>query len=102
MKRLLALLVIAASGSVQAETAVVGQESLVNLSQAFTEIQPGMPADVAIQLLGREPDQTTEIGAACGMLEILSWRGEQTKLIASDGVISSIILPNDSAITEKE
>ena len=99
MKRLLAILALSASSGVQAEPSQAPTHGLlhgllIDQDKNLEQIQPGMRADLAIQLLGRSPDQTTEIGAACGMLEILSWQDEQTKIITSGGIISSVIGPD--------
>jgi hypothetical protein len=57
---------------------------------AAQRIEPGMPAELAIRLLGRKPDSELSIGAACGMLEVLTWDGGRTRIITSDGVVSSV------------
>jgi hypothetical protein len=57
---------------------------------AAGRIEPGMPTYIAVGLLGREPDQAAEVGAACGMLDVLTWHQEQTRIVTSDGVVTSV------------
>ena len=92
---LLSGLVWACAG--QAQTTVLDQNSEDSPAasqasglQAAHLIEPGMSAADAISLLGRQPDGKTEIGAACGMLEVLTWGQEQTRVILSDGRVSSV------------
>ena len=54
-------------------------------------IELGMPLSAVIEMFGRDPDESTEIGAACGMLEIISWGPERTKIITNRGKVSSIV-----------
>ncbi len=54
------------------------------------QIDPGMPIARALELLGQPPDQTVEIGAACGMLEIMTWRQLDLKVIGVGGVVTSV------------
>ena len=53
-------------------------------------IRPGLSATAAIDLVGRPPDERHEIGAACGMLEVLSWGADEMRIISVDGVVSSV------------
>ncbi len=59
-------------------------------SQA-SRLQVGMPIAQAIELLGGNPDSETEIGAACGMLDVLTWAENGTKIISVDGTVTSIV-----------
>ncbi len=56
----------------------------------------GMPLAEALELLGKAPDSETEIGAACGMLDVLTWDEEGTRLISVDGTVTSIFESNKS------
>ena len=53
-------------------------------------VQPGMSVADAIRHLGRDPDHSSVVGAACGMLEVLAWDDLATRLVAVDGTISSV------------
>ncbi len=56
-----------------------------------SRLQVGMSIEEAIELLGSDPDSETEIGAACGVLDILSWDEDGTRIIGVDGTVTSIV-----------
>ena len=56
-----------------------------------SRLQVGMPIEQAIELLGGSPDDETEVGAACGMLDILTWDEDGTQIISVDGTVTSIV-----------
>jgi hypothetical protein len=58
---------------------------------AGKRVEVGMSLEEALEVLGKAPDSTVEIGAACGMLDVLTWEDEGTRLISVDGTISSIV-----------
>ena len=68
-----------------------GEPALWQAAISERRVELGMPVSTLIEMLGRDPDEITEIGAACGMLEIISWGPEQTKIIANRGKVSSIV-----------
>lgn len=63
-------------------------------------VVPGMPVETAIALLGREPDLSQEIGAACGMLEIMTWQDENVRLVTTGGSVTSVGANDPYAKTE--
>jgi len=101
MNRFLSALALLIGSGLQAQTLTPNPVSVNEADAvAIQQIEPkpiklGMSAAQAIHLLGREPDQQTVIGAACGMLEILSWQHEQTRIITSGGVVSSVSKPHE-------
>jgi hypothetical protein len=56
-----------------------------------SRLQVGMPIEQAIELLGGDPDSETEVGGACGMLDILTWDDDGTRIISVDGTVTSIV-----------
>jgi len=54
-------------------------------------LEVGMPIEQAIELLGGGPDSETEVGGACGMLDILTWDEDGTRIISVDGTVTSIV-----------
>ena len=54
-------------------------------------LEVGMPIELAIELLGGDPDSETEVGGACGMLDILTWDEDGTRIISVDGTVTSIV-----------
>ncbi len=54
-------------------------------------LQVGMPIEQAIELLGGNPDSETEVGGACGMLDILTWDENGTRIISVGGTVTSIV-----------
>jgi len=89
IQRLFVVLPLAIAGSLSAQENKPDKD-LPLANPMEQHIEPGMPAALAIRLLGREPDGKTEIGAACGMLEILTWRDEQTRIITNGGIVASV------------
>ncbi len=59
-------------------------------------LEVGMSLEEALELLGKDPDSESEIGAACGMLDVLTWDEEGTRLISVDGTVTSIHDTNSS------
>ena len=53
-------------------------------------LEVGMSLEEALELLGKAPDSESEIGAACGMLDVMTWDDEGTRLISVDGTVTSI------------
>ncbi|UCH46690.1 MAG: hypothetical protein JSU95_11265 [Betaproteobacteria bacterium] len=62
-------------------------------------LEVGMSLEEALELLGKDPDSESEIGAACGMLDVLTWDDEGTRLISVDGTVTSIY---ESGTSESE
>jgi hypothetical protein len=61
---------------------------------AFSEArrpEVGMSLQEALALVGDAPDSQEEVGAACGMLDVLTWDEEGTKIISVDGTVTSIV-----------
>ena len=56
-----------------------------------SRLEVGMPIEQAIELLGGDPDSETEVGGACGMLDILTWDEDGTRIISVDGTVTSIV-----------
>ena len=56
-----------------------------------SRLEVGMPIEQAIELLGGGPDSETEVGGACGMLDILTWDEDGTRIISVDGTVTSIV-----------
>jgi hypothetical protein len=53
--------------------------------------QVGMSVKQAIEMLGVGPDSETDVGAACGELNILTWDEDGTQIIGVGGTVTSII-----------
>lgn len=53
-------------------------------------LEVGMSLKDALEVLGKAPDSESEIGAACGMLDVMTWDDEGTRLISVDGTVTSI------------
>ncbi len=51
----------------------------------------GMSLQEALALVGDDPDSQEEVGAACGMLDVLTWDKDGTKIISVDGTVTSIV-----------
>jgi hypothetical protein len=51
----------------------------------------GMSLQEALALVGSSPDSQEEVGAACGMLDVLTWHEDGTKIISVDGTVTSIV-----------
>lgn len=77
-----------------AQDSVAVDAALDTGSDGFSEgstLQVGMPIEQAIELLGGDPDSETEVGGACGMLDILTWDEDGTRIISVDGTVTSIV-----------
>ncbi len=77
-----------------AENGVTIEAALDAGGDGFSEgsvLQVGMPIEQAIELLGGNPDSETEVGGACGMLDILTWNEIGTRIISVDGTVTSIV-----------
>ena len=59
-------------------------------------LEVGMSLEEALDVLGKAPDSESEIGAACGMLDVLTWDDDGTRLISVDGTVTSIFEGNNS------
>ena len=55
----------------------------------------GMSLQEALALVGQDPDSQEEVGAACGMLDVLTWDEDGTKIISVDGTVTSIVEGKD-------
>ncbi len=51
----------------------------------------GMSLKEALALVGDAPDSQEEVGAACGMLDVLTWDEDGTTIISVDGTVTSIV-----------
>jgi len=51
----------------------------------------GMSLQEALALVGDDPDSQEEVGAACGMLDVLTWDKDGTRIISVDGTVTSIV-----------
>lgn len=91
-----------AGGSAVAEPAIVdagiaepassGEDGLGGRPQAVApRLKVGMSLEEALEVLGKSPDSQSEIGAACGKLDVLTWDEDGTRLISVDGTISSVV-----------
>jgi hypothetical protein len=65
-------------------------ESAPALSEA-RQPEVGMSLQEALALVGSNPDSQEEVGAACGMLDVLTWHEDGTKIISVDGRVTSIV-----------
>ena len=50
-----------------------------------------MSLQEALALVGDDPDSQEEVGAACGMLDVLTWDKDGTRIISVDGTVTSIV-----------
>lgn len=87
MKQLSILLLLAVSSNIQAQTETT--EPVENMSPVKTKIEPGMSAELAIKMIGRQPDETEMVGAACGVFEVLTWHGEKARVVTMGGNVIS-------------
>lgn len=55
-----------------------------------SRLKVGMSLEEALKILGKDPDSQSEIGAACGKFNVLTWDEDGTRLISVDGTISSV------------
>ena len=46
------------------------------------------------------PEERIEIGAACGMLEVFSWNQGRIRLVAVDGIITSVQKEEETALPQ--
>jgi hypothetical protein len=71
--------------------AVAGEQMVSEGPQSNARrLEVGMSLEEALELLGKDPDSESEIGAACGMLDVLTWDDDGTRLISVDGTVTSI------------
>ncbi|MGD2140425.1 MAG: hypothetical protein PVH25_08525 [Burkholderiales bacterium] len=59
-------------------------------ASAESRVKVGMSLEEALEVLGTTPDSQSEIGAACGKFDVLTWDEDGTRLISVDGKISSV------------
>ncbi len=76
------------STSLEAALSIASHSDSVS---AGRRLEVGMPIEQAIALLGGDPDSETEVGGACGMLDILTWDEDGTRIISVDGTVTSIV-----------
>ena len=67
-----------------------GQTAGEGAQSSARRLEVGMSLEEALQLVGKDPDSKSEIGAACGMLDVLTWDDDGTRLISVDGTVTSI------------
>lgn len=53
-------------------------------------VETGMSTAAALDLIGRAPDHEVEVGAGCGVLQIMSWNDSPLRIISVGGVVSSV------------
>jgi hypothetical protein len=53
-------------------------------------VEVGMSLEDALEVVGKAPDSEAEIGAACGMLDVLTWDEDGTRIISVDGTVTSV------------
>ena len=53
-------------------------------------VREGMTLAEALAAVGRAPDSSDHIGAACGVLDVTRWEEEGIKVISNNGVVVSI------------
>ena len=77
--------------------AVAGEQIASEGAQSTARrLEVGMSLEEALDVLGKAPDSESEIGAACGMLDVLTWDDDGTRLISVDGTVTSIFEGNNS------
>ena len=59
-------------------------------SSVKSRLKVGMSLEEALKVVGKDPDSESEIGAACGKFNVLTWDEDGTRLISVDGTISSV------------
>lgn len=74
------------SAPVEANQDAASQAPLTGKSR----LKVGMSLEEALKVLGKDPDSQSEIGAACGKFDVLTWDEDGTRLISVDGTISSV------------
>lgn len=83
-------LIADARDSTSLEAAITTASHSDSVSEG-SRLEVGMPIEQAIELLGGGPDSETEVGGACGMLDILTWDEDGTRIISVDGTVTSIV-----------
>jgi hypothetical protein len=79
------------------DSETMADEQLAEGAQSTARrLEVGMSLEEALDVLGKDPDSETEIGAACGMLDVLTWDDDGTRLISVDGTVTSIFEGNNS------
>jgi hypothetical protein len=79
------------------DSETMADEQLAEGAQSTARrLEVGMSLEEALDVLGKDPDSETEIGAACGMLDVLTWDDDGTRLISVDGTATSIFEVNNS------
>ena len=81
------------SGTSSLETQLASDEHGTGAAEVGAARRPevGMSLQEALALVGSSPDSEEEVGAACGMLDVLTWDGDGTKIISVDGTVTSIV-----------
>ena len=64
-------------------------QSKPNVSDEQSPIRVGMPTSAALAKLG-QPEKRADVGAACGMLDVMSWDAERLRIVAVDGIVTAI------------
>jgi len=59
-------------------------------SSGKSRLKVGMSLEEALKVVGKTPDSQSEIGAACGKFDVLTWDEDGTRLISVGGTISSV------------
>lgn len=82
----------AAAGAVDDDAGQAGF-SEARRSDVRPAVRPtvGMSLEEALALVGDAPDSQEEVGAACGMLDVLTWDQDGTTIISVDGTVTSIV-----------
>ena len=93
MKPLSIAILLTIIGSAQAQTSTTNESHQSNPQWneviKTQQIKPGMSAELAIKLIGRKPDETEMVGAACGVFEVLTWHGEKARIVTMGGNVIS-------------
>ncbi len=80
------------TGAANEPATTVIEEGLSERSQSVApRLKVGMSLEEALEVVGKSPDSQSEIGAACGKLDVLTWDDDGTRLISVDGTISSVV-----------
>jgi hypothetical protein len=82
--------------AMDSETAPGEQMASEGAQSTARRLEVGMSLEEALDVLGKAPDSESEIGAACGMLDVLTWEDDGTRLISVDGTVTSIFEGNNS------
>lgn len=78
------------AGGVSAQTDPVNSTPIAHTAATNEVVRVGMSVTEVLRHLGQEPDHSALVGAGCGMLEVLTWDEQATRLVAIDGVVSSV------------